>query len=56
MHELERDSILALQTVSRMDMTAGQHRVWTPMGMYLFKYKIDIYQEMTRFLKIILNF
>jgi hypothetical protein len=52
MHELERDSILALQTVSRMDMATGQHRG----GMYLFKYKIDIYQEMTRFLKIILNF
>ena len=30
MHELERGSILALQTVRRMDMATGQHRVWTP--------------------------
>lgn len=56
MHELEKDSILTLQAVRRMNTATGQHRVWDPPPLYLFKYKIDIYQEMTRFLKILLNF
>ena len=56
MNELETGIILALQTVRMVNMATGQHRVWDPPPLYLFKYKIDIYQEMTRFLKIILNF